>query len=60
MDERGVFLFDPGHRWRSPGTLNNILTLNHICTTQKIPFLHLGYWIDGLSAMNCKSAFHPP
>ena len=22
---------------------------NHICTTQKIPFLYLGYWIDGAS-----------
>ena len=52
------FFFDPDHGWRSPGTLN-ILTLNHICTTQKIPYLYLGYWIDGLSAMSYKSAFRP-
>ena len=52
------FFFDPDHGWRSPGTLN-ILTLTHICTTQKIPFLYLGYWIDGLSAMSYKSAFRP-
>ena len=52
------FFFDPDHSWRSPGTLN-ILTLNHICTTQQIPFLYLGYWIDGLSAMSYKKSFHP-
>lgn len=52
------FFFDPVHSWRSPGILN-ILTLNHICTTQKIPFLYLGYWIDGLAAMSYKSGFCP-
>lgn len=52
------FFFDPEQGWRSPGTLN-ILTLNHICTTHKIEFLYLGYWIDGHAGMSYKSAFRP-
>lgn len=52
------FFFDPEQGWRSPGTLN-ILTLNHICTTQKIEYLYLGYWIDGHVGMSYKNAFHP-
>ena len=52
------FFFDPGQGWRSPGTLN-ILTLNHICKTQQIDFLYLGYWIDGHVGMSYKSAFRP-
>ena len=31
------FFFDPEQGWRSPGTLN-VLTLNHICRTQKIEY----------------------
>jgi arginine-tRNA-protein transferase len=52
------FYFDPDQSWRSPGTLN-ILTLNHICKSQRIGHLYLGYWIDGLSGMSYKSAFRP-
>ncbi len=52
------FFFDPEQGGRSPGTLN-ILTLNHICTTQKIEYLYLGYWIEGHSGMGYKNAFHP-
>jgi len=52
------FFFDPAQGWRSPGTLN-ILTLNHICQTQKIGYLYLGYWIDGHASMSYKSAFRP-
>jgi arginine-tRNA-protein transferase len=52
------FFFDPEQGWRSPGTLN-ILTLNHICLTQKIDFLYLGYWIDGHAGMGYKNAFRP-
>jgi len=52
------FFFDPEQGWRSPGTLN-ILTLNHICKTQKIALLYLGYWIDGHAGMSYKSAFRP-
>ena len=52
------FFFDPDQGWRSPGTLN-ILTLHHICTTQKIPFLYLGYWIEGHAGMGYKNVFRP-
>lgn len=52
------FFFDPRQGWRSPGTLN-ILTLNHICKTQKIEYLYLGYWIDGHPGMSYKNAFRP-
>jgi arginyl-tRNA--protein-N-Asp/Glu arginylyltransferase len=52
------FFFDPEQSWRSPGTLN-ILTLNHICITQKIDYLYLGYWIDGHAGMSYKNAFRP-
>ena len=52
------FFFDPAQGWRSPGTLN-ILTLNHLCLTQQIDFLYLGYWIDGHPGMDYKRAFRP-
>ncbi|WP_310599146.1 arginyltransferase [Desulfobulbus sp.] len=52
------FFFDPEQGWRSPGTLN-ILTLNHICKTQKIEHLYLGYWIGGHPSMSYKAAFRP-
>ena len=52
------FYFDPDQGWRSPGTLN-ILTLNHICKSQQIEYLYLGYWIDGLAGMSYKNAFCP-
>lgn len=52
------FYFDPNQGWRSPGTLN-ILTLNHICASQQISYLYLGYWIDGLTGMSYKNAFRP-
>ena len=52
------FFFDPEQSWRSPGTLN-ILTLNHICKTQKIEYLYLGYWIEGHAGMSYKNGFRP-
>lgn len=52
------FFFDPLQGWRSPGTLN-ILTLNHICKTQRIANLYLGYWIDGHPGMDYKIRFRP-
>lgn len=52
------FFFDPAQGWRSPGTLN-ILTLNHLCLTQQIDLLYLGYWIDGHPGMDYKRAFRP-
>jgi leucyl-tRNA---protein transferase len=52
------FFFDPEQGWRSPGTLN-ILTLNHICKTQNIELLYLGYWIDGHVGMSYKNVFRP-
>ena len=52
------FYFEPDQGWRSPGTLN-ILTLNHICKSQRIGALYLGDWIDGLAGMSYKNAFRP-
>ncbi|MCL2457695.1 MAG: arginyltransferase [Desulfobulbus sp.] len=52
------YFFDPDQGWRSPGILN-ILTLNHICATQKIEYLYLGYWIADHASMSYKAAFRP-
>ena len=52
------FYFDPDQGGRSPGTFN-ILNLVHFCRKHRIPYLYLGYCIDGLSAMNYKKRFRP-
>ncbi len=52
------FYFDPDQGWRSPGTFN-ILNLAAFCRERKIPWLYLGYWIDGISEMDYKKAFRP-
>ncbi len=52
------FYFDPAQEKRSPGTYN-ILYLIDFCRRQKIQFMYLGYWIEGVAAMNYKARFKP-
>ncbi len=52
------FYFDPRVANRSPGTFN-ILSLIDICKRVNIPWLYLGYWIDGVAAMDYKKNFKP-
>ncbi len=52
------FYFDPKLSGRSPGTFN-ILSLVDICKRVKIPWLYLGYWLQGVSAMDYKKKFKP-
>jgi arginine-tRNA-protein transferase len=52
------FYFDPAEKKRSPGTYN-ILYLIEFCLQQKIKFIYLGYWIEGVDAMSYKANFKP-
>lgn len=52
------FYFNPEYSHRSLGTYN-ILHLVDFCKNQKIDFLYLGYWIDGLKGMDYKKYFRP-
>lgn len=52
------FYFNPDYSDRSLGTYN-ILHLVNFCQNQKIDFLYLGYWIDGLKGMDYKKCFRP-
>ena len=50
--------FDPEHSNRSLGTF---MILDHIERTKKrgLPYLYLGYWIDGSRKMDYKARFTP-
>jgi leucyl-tRNA---protein transferase len=52
------FYFDPAEAARSPGTFN-ILYLLDLCLQRRIDHLYLGYWINGVQAMNYKAGFKP-
>ena len=52
------FYFDPTEGHRSPGTYN-ILNLIEFCKEKSITFLYLGYWIEGVEAMEYKANFKP-
>ncbi|MDX1775296.1 MAG: arginyltransferase [Desulfobulbales bacterium] len=52
------YYFDPEQGKRSPGTYN-ILYLIEFCKEHNIPFIYIGYWIDGVKAMSYKALFKP-
>ena len=52
------FYFDTNESKRSLGTFN-ILTLIDFCRQKSIEYLYLGYYIEGVSAMDYKSRFRP-
>ena len=52
------FYFDTTESSRSLGTYN-ILTLIDFCIQKSIDYLYLGYYIEGVSAMDYKSRFRP-
>ena len=52
------FYFDPQEKRRSLGTFN-ILTLVRICLEMGIDYLYLGYFIEGVRAMQYKTNFRP-
>ena len=42
--------FDPEEERRSPGVLN-VLTLVEECRRRRLPYLYLGYWVEGSQTM---------
>jgi len=50
--------FDPDHSNRSLGTYA-ILYLVKLARLRRIPYVYLGYWIDGSSKMDYKRNFRP-
>jgi len=52
------FYFDTAESGRSLGTFN-ILTLIDFCLQKSIDYIYLGYYIDGVSAMDYKCRFRP-
>lgn len=52
------FFFDPNEDKRSLGTFN-ILNLVDLCRKRGIDYLHLGYYIEGVRAMDYKKRFVP-
>lgn len=50
--------FDPTLENRSPGTYAILWQIQY-CAQENLPFLYLGFWIDGCSKMNYKSRYRP-
>ncbi len=50
--------YDPAEAARSPGTF---MILDHIRRAQRLglPYLYLGYWVEGSRKMDYKSRFRP-
>jgi arginine-tRNA-protein transferase len=52
------FYYDPEHRQRSPGTWN-ILCLLEEAARRGLPFVYLGYYVEGCPSMTYKRRFRP-
>jgi arginyl-tRNA--protein-N-Asp/Glu arginylyltransferase len=52
------FYFDPALARRSPGTWN-VLWLAGECERRGVPWLYLGYYVEGSPVMSYKAGFHP-
>jgi arginyl-tRNA--protein-N-Asp/Glu arginylyltransferase len=50
--------FDPEEERRSPGVLN-VLTLLEECRRRRLPYLYLGYWVEGSRTMHYKADYRP-
>lgn len=50
--------FDVAHPSNSYGTFM-ILSLMDVCRRLELPYLYLGYWVEGSASMDYKAAFHP-
>ncbi len=50
--------FDPDEAPRSPGVLN-VLRLVEECRRRRVPWLYLGYHVEGCRKMAYKAGFHP-
>lgn len=53
-----LFYFDPEFSKRSLGTFN-ILWVIELCKRKKIPYLYMGYYIEGAAKMSYKKGFRP-
>lgn len=52
------FYYDPEQRQRAPGTWN-ILCLIEQAAQRGLPFVYLGYFVEGCPSMTYKQRFHP-
>jgi arginyl-tRNA--protein-N-Asp/Glu arginylyltransferase len=52
------FFYDPDVRDRSLGTFN-VLTLLAECARRKLPYLYLGYYVDGCRSLEYKANYRP-
>jgi len=52
------FYFDPVHSARSPGTFN-VLWLLDECARRDLPWLYLGYYVEGSRTMSYKADYRP-
>ena len=50
--------FDPALPQRSLGTTAIMMQIE-LARTMKLPYVYLGYWIDGSRKMSYKTKFHP-
>jgi len=50
--------FDPNHQQRGLGTVAVMIQIE-LAVTLDLPFVYLGYWIDGCKKMQYKSNFCP-
>ena len=50
--------FDVADPSNSYGTFM-ILSLMDVCRRSELPYLYLGYWVEGSASMDYKAAFHP-
>jgi arginyl-tRNA--protein-N-Asp/Glu arginylyltransferase len=52
------FFYDPGERHRALGTLN-VLCLLDAAKLRTLPYVYLGYYVDGCASMSYKASFAP-
>ncbi|MFO0930179.1 MAG: arginyltransferase [Gemmataceae bacterium] len=52
------FFYDPAERWRSLGTWN-VLCLLDEAVARHLPYVYLGFYVEGSSSMSYKRAFVP-
>jgi arginine-tRNA-protein transferase len=52
------FFHDPGERHRSLGTFN-VLALLAVARERRLPYVYLGYYVEGCRSLEYKGRFRP-